>query len=104
MRDFPKGALLNSPAQEGQLYRIRLVHFYSVNHITVSLCFYFITCIYMHVCTCIYVGTCVEVRRQLAFSFHHVCPRDGTQVLRLGCKSLFSLSRLAGPHNHIFVN
>ena len=29
--------------------------------------------------------------------FHHVGPRDQTQVLRLGCKHLYPLSHVAGP-------
>lgn len=48
-------------------------------------------------------GSYEAVRRQLAgiSSLSTTCPRDGTQVLRLGCRCLYLLSHLAGPYFYI---
>lgn len=45
---------------------------------------------------------CERTTSKSWFSFHHVGPRDGTQVLKLGGKCLYPLSHLADPSTIVF--
>lgn len=59
-------------------------------------------CILYLMCICLWVGTCmphcacVEVKGQV-LSFHHVDPKDGTQVARFDSEHLYPGSYLASP-------
>jgi hypothetical protein len=39
----------------------------------------------------------------VSFSFYHMCPGNGTQVIRIGNKCPYQLSHLAGPPFSVFI-
>lgn len=44
-----------------------------------------------------------ENLEELLLSFHHMCPRDQTQIIRLGCKPLYPLCHVTSPQDSFQV-
>ena len=103
-RDFPKGALLNSSAQDNYK-EWNLFSYYSVCHITISLPFYYM---HIHACMCMYIHVHVYMWAHVWKSeddllFPSAMCLPGMELRSSGLvASPFSLC--AGPHNHIVVN
>lgn len=67
-------------------------------------------CLCSHTCVCVwtpaYCGACMEIRdnlQELVLSFHHLSPRDQTQIMCLGSKYCFCSDILLAPEL-IFAN
>jgi hypothetical protein len=75
-------------AETSQMARVK----YGNIGIVYSLSFLFLLCLCIYVC-----GGSEDNCVESVVSFHPVCPINQTQVVRLGIKSLFSLSQFSGP-------
>lgn len=53
-------------------------------------------CVFMCSCHSVYVSKVRGHLQELVRSFHPVCPKDGTQIVRLGCSCFYLSSHLSG--------
>ena len=76
----------------------------NVVHFLFNLISIALLCIYL-VCMCMYVGACATTQLwrslpQLILSFHHVVPRDQTQIIGLVVDVFTHGAILPDPHPH----
>lgn len=59
--------------------------------------------LYVSACATIHVWRSEGNVWELVFSFQRICPRDGTQIFKLGSRYLCTLSCLTGPISSTFA-